>query len=359
MTDTAPAEASGVDLARVALRAALAAAKSAPRQRPRRTGASPSRQARSGGREPVALGAAVSRMIAEQGLETGAAGGQVRRTVLSQWDTIAPELQGKVQAVRYDDAARTLHLRPCSPAYRTQLVLHQKEIVARVNAVAGTGTVSCLEILRPGAPDPQVRAEGSPAALAPPPAARPAPDEQTEPRARDPRYLEALAAHQTGSSKAVGRRPTALPHATGPAEPGPATWLGHELCNGSPPNEPPSCEDAVGDLRDVGRQEAPVLVRLDELVEGSLVRVPQPVPVPFSGRSPDGDRPSGPSPSSAPTVGITLLVRPVKTTTATTTGQRPARLRDEFRIFGRSASARSSETPWAASSPTDPSTARY
>ncbi|MFD6658607.1 MFS transporter [Streptomyces parvus] len=76
-------------------------------------------------------------------------------------------------------------------------------------------------------------------------------------------------------------------------------------------------------------------MRLDELVEGSLVRVQQPVPVPSSGRSPDGDRPSGPSPSSAPTAGIALLVRPVKTTTATTTGQRPVRLRDEFRIFGR------------------------
>ncbi|WP_244297874.1 MFS transporter [Streptomyces griseoflavus] len=35
------------------------------------------------------------------------------------------------------------------------------------------------------------------------------------------------------------------------------------------------------------------------------------------------------------TVGIALLVRPVTTTTATATGQRPARLRDEFRIFGR------------------------
>ncbi|MFJ1789624.1 DciA family protein [Streptomyces anulatus] len=195
MTDTAPAAASGVDLARVALRAALAAAKSAPRQRPRRTGASPSRQARSGGREPVALGAAVSRMIAEQGLETGAAGGQARRTVLSQWDAIAPELKGKVQAVRYDDATRTLHLRPCSPAYRTQLTLHQKDIVARVNAAAGTGTVSCLEILRPGTPDSQMGAEG-PASLAPPPAPRPAPGEPPGPRARDPRYLEALAAHQ-------------------------------------------------------------------------------------------------------------------------------------------------------------------
>ncbi|CAM5533918.1 DUF721 domain-containing protein (plasmid) [Streptomyces californicus] len=159
MTDTAPAAASGVDLARVMLRAALAAAKSAPRQRPRRTGVAPSRQGRSGGREPVALGAAVSRMIAEQGLETGAAGRQVRRTVASQWDTIAPELQGKVQTVRYDDATRTLLLRPCSPSYRTQLTLHQKEIIARVNAVAATGRVTRLEILRPGTPDHQVRAE--------------------------------------------------------------------------------------------------------------------------------------------------------------------------------------------------------
>lgn len=196
MTDTAPVALSGVDLARVALRAALAAAKSAPRQRPRCTGAAPSRQGRSGGREPVALGAAVSRMIAEEGLETGAAGGQVRRTVLSQRDTIAPELQGKVQAVRYDDATRTLLLRPCSPSYRTQLTLHQKEIVARVNAVAGTGTVTCLEILRPGTPDHQVRAEGPPMPLARPPAARPAPGEPPVSRARDTRYLEALAAHQ-------------------------------------------------------------------------------------------------------------------------------------------------------------------
>lgn len=62
-------------------------------------------------------------MIAEPGPETGAAGGQTRRTVLSQWDTIAPELKGKVQAVRYDDATLTLHLRPCSPAYPTRLVL--------------------------------------------------------------------------------------------------------------------------------------------------------------------------------------------------------------------------------------------
>ncbi len=34
--------------------------------------------------------------------------------MLSQGDTIAPELKDKVQAVRHDDATRTLPLRPYS-----------------------------------------------------------------------------------------------------------------------------------------------------------------------------------------------------------------------------------------------------
>ncbi|ALU98515.1 hypothetical protein WQO_34310 (plasmid) [Streptomyces globisporus C-1027] len=74
--------------------------------------------------------------------------------------------------------------------------MHQNEIFARVNAAVGSGTVSCLEILRPGNPQYQVPAESSPASLAPPPVAGPAPGEPLVPRARDPRYLEALAAHQ-------------------------------------------------------------------------------------------------------------------------------------------------------------------
>lgn len=135
---TSTSTTSGVDLARVALRNARAAAKTAP-QKTRRTGAAtPSRQARSGGREPQTLGTAITRMVAERGLEAGATAGSVRRTVLCQWQHVAPELAGKVQAVRYDDATRTLHLRPCSPAYRTQLTLHQRQIVARVNAAAAT-----------------------------------------------------------------------------------------------------------------------------------------------------------------------------------------------------------------------------
>lgn len=194
---TSTSTTSGVDLARVALRNARAAAKTAP-QKTRRTGAAtPSRQARSGGREPQTLGTAITRMVAERGLEAGATAGSVRRTVLCQWQHVAPELAGKVQAVRYDDATRTLHLRPCSPAYRTQLTLHQRQIVARVNAAASPGTVACLEIPPPGVPDTQERPTPDPGLrLAPAPAARPTPDHPAGPRTKDPGYLAALTAHR-------------------------------------------------------------------------------------------------------------------------------------------------------------------
>ncbi|MEW9513767.1 DciA family protein [Streptomyces bacillaris] len=192
MSDT---PASGVDLARVALRNARAAAKASP-QKPRRTGAAPSRQGRSGEREPQPLGTAISRMMAERDLEAGAASGSVRRTVLSQWATIAPELHGKVQAVQYDAATRTLHLRPCSPAYRTQVTLYQRELVARVNATAGAGTVTALKILQPGT-DRQERLNYDPAVQSSAaPSVWPSADRPDALRPRDPRYLAALTAHQ-------------------------------------------------------------------------------------------------------------------------------------------------------------------
>ncbi|MFD8118621.1 DUF721 domain-containing protein [Streptomyces microflavus] len=187
---------SGVDLARAALRNARAAAKASP-QKPRRTGAAPSRQTRSGEREPQALGTAISRMMTERGLEAGAAAGTLRRTVLSQWATIAPELHGKVQAVQYDPVTRTLHLRPCSPAYRTQLTLYQRQIVDRVNATAGADTVAALKILSPGTTELQERLSPAPTAQSPAaPAVRSAADRRREARPRGAGYLAALTAHQ-------------------------------------------------------------------------------------------------------------------------------------------------------------------
>ncbi|WP_385625477.1 DUF721 domain-containing protein (plasmid) [Streptomyces sp. P8-A8] len=142
MTDTT----SGVDLARVALRAARAAAKTQP-QAKRRTGASAPRRSRGVGRDPLSFGQAISKMVAERGWELAAAGG----SILEQWPTIAPVLARQVAAVHYDDETRTLHLRPATPAYRTQLTLHQREIIAKVNTAVGPDTVRHLEILLPAA----------------------------------------------------------------------------------------------------------------------------------------------------------------------------------------------------------------
>ncbi|MFB7211077.1 DciA family protein [Streptomyces sp. NPDC056255] len=152
MTDTT----SGVDLARVALRAARAAAKAQPQPK-RRTGASTPRRSRGVGRDPLPFGQAISKMVAERGWELAAAGG----SILEQWPTIAPALAGKVAAVHYDDETRTLHLRPATPAYRTQLALHQREIIAKVNKAVGSDTVRQLEILLPAA----LTADHGPAAL--------------------------------------------------------------------------------------------------------------------------------------------------------------------------------------------------
>ncbi|MFJ8855658.1 DciA family protein [Streptomyces sp. NPDC102437] len=139
---------SGVDLARVALRNARAAAKAQPRPK-RRTGASASGRARTGGRDPLAFGDALARMVAERGWDTTAAAAATTSSVMNQWLVIAPELAGKVEAVRFDSTTRTLHLLPATPAYRAQLTLHQKQVIAKVNAVAGPDTVQHLQILLP------------------------------------------------------------------------------------------------------------------------------------------------------------------------------------------------------------------
>ncbi|MDK0524856.1 DciA family protein [Streptomyces sp. ML-6] len=198
---TGTTTASGVDLARVALQNALAAAKTRPSQPRRRTGAAASRRG-SDGRDPMGLGDAIKRMMTERGWNTAAAGG----SVLDQWPTIAPTLVGKVAAVRFDEETRTLHLRPVSPAYRTQLTLHQARFINQINAVVGPGTVHHLMLLAPGAvdaPGPGTAGAAVPhtPTPAPGPAARP-----EQPRPRHPGYLAALDAHRA----AGGASETAL-----------------------------------------------------------------------------------------------------------------------------------------------------
>lgn len=180
---------SGVDLARVALQNARAAARSQPQPK-RRMGASAPRRTRTGGREPVGFAAAIEQMMAERGWDMAAKGG----SILDQWLTIAPELAGKVAAVKFDDESRTLHLRPASQAYRLQLELHQRQIIGKVNAKVGDGTVHVLKILTPGAVDTPVPAPTSAADTADPRPVQPA--VPAAPKPKNPGYLAAIAAHQ-------------------------------------------------------------------------------------------------------------------------------------------------------------------
>ncbi len=183
---------SGADLARIALQTARAAAKSAPP--PKRTRTTTTRTQRSGGREPLPFADALSRMVAERGWATPAAAAATAGSVIDQRPAIAPELAGKVEAVRFETTTGTLHLRPATPAYRTQLTLHQKQIIAKVNASVGPDTVRQLEILRPAALTPPSDARAPASAAAPQPVAVSGelPARQETPDG----YREAIAAHR-------------------------------------------------------------------------------------------------------------------------------------------------------------------
>ncbi|MDK0525044.1 DciA family protein [Streptomyces sp. ML-6] len=195
MTDTTP---SGVDLARVALAAARAAAKSGPPPK-RRMGAAPSRRS-TNGRDPLPFAAAITQMMAERGWDMPAKGG----TILDQWPAIAPTLAGKVAAVRFDADTQTLHLRPVSPAYHTQLTLHQSQIIRQINATVGDSTVRNLTILAPGAVD--LVAQEPVTTTMPRTAA--AAKQPEQPRTKHPGYLAALAAHRaSGGAHETGLAP--------------------------------------------------------------------------------------------------------------------------------------------------------
>lgn len=143
MTDTAPA--SGVDLARAALAAARANAKNVPAQ-PQRKKPTRTRTARTGGRDPMGLASAITAMMTERGWEPPEPGG----SIIDQWPTIAPELVGKVAAERFEHDTGILHLRPTSPAYGTQLRLHEAQMLRTIQEKTGSRSVRGLRILAPG-----------------------------------------------------------------------------------------------------------------------------------------------------------------------------------------------------------------
>lgn len=140
MTDVQP---SGVDLARAALTAARAAAKTRPTQpqQKRRPTQKASRQ-RLG--DPMSFGTAINRLMTERGWEPPEQG-----SILDQWPAIAPELDGKVTAVRYEHDNGILHLQPVSPAYATQLRLFHAQILARIQQAPAGRAVRAIRVLAP------------------------------------------------------------------------------------------------------------------------------------------------------------------------------------------------------------------
>ncbi|WP_328888078.1 DUF721 domain-containing protein [Streptomyces sp. NBC_00316] len=160
-------EASGVDLARVALRAAKEQARArgaaAQQKKQARLGGGLRSGARADGRDPLPLGAAINRLITERGWETPAAVGGV----MGRWPQIVGEdLAKHCVPLRYDEDPdeRVLTVQCDSTAWATQLRLLAPQLVARLNADLGHGTVKLIKVLGPGGPQRRfgpLRAPGS------------------------------------------------------------------------------------------------------------------------------------------------------------------------------------------------------
>ncbi|MFB9515483.1 DUF721 domain-containing protein [Streptomyces purpureus] len=149
------AETSGVDLARVALRAAKEQAKArgaaAQQKKQAKRGGGLRSGARADGRDPMALGAAINRLITERGWETPAAVGGV----MGRWPQIVgDDLAKHCVPLKYDEEPdeRVLTVQCDSTAWATQLRLLAPRLVARLNEDLGQGTVRMIKVLGPGGP---------------------------------------------------------------------------------------------------------------------------------------------------------------------------------------------------------------
>ncbi|MFJ5547131.1 DUF721 domain-containing protein [Streptomyces sp. NPDC093225] len=144
-------EPSGVDLARQALFAAREAA------RARGQAAGAKKQARRGGlrsgaradgRDPMRLGAALDRLQTERGWDVPMA----VAGVMERWpEIVGEELARHCVPEKYDDDpdVRQLTVRCDSSAWMAQVRLLAPQLVARLNADLGQGTVRFLKVLPP------------------------------------------------------------------------------------------------------------------------------------------------------------------------------------------------------------------
>jgi len=147
-----PSEASGVDLARVALRAAKEQARQRGEQvREKREAKRHGLRsgARADGRDPVPLGAALNRLITERGWEAPAAVGGV----MGRWPQIVgPDIAAHCVPKQFEESAAVLTVQCDSTAWATQLRLLARQLVARLNHELGHGTVRVIKVLGPDVP---------------------------------------------------------------------------------------------------------------------------------------------------------------------------------------------------------------
>ncbi|RSO07402.1 DUF721 domain-containing protein [Streptomyces sp. WAC 05379] len=146
-------EPSGVDLARVALRAAKEQARArgdaAQQKKQARRGGGLRSGARADGRDPMALGSAINRLISERGWETPAAVGGV----MGRWPQIVGDDVAKhCVPEKYDEDERVLVVRCDSTAWATNLRLLAPTLVARLNEDLGHGAVRHIKVNGPGGP---------------------------------------------------------------------------------------------------------------------------------------------------------------------------------------------------------------
>ncbi|PWJ07932.1 DUF721 domain-containing protein [Streptomyces sp. NWU49] len=183
-------ETSGVNLARVALRAAMDAVRKNGGSQKAKMKPRAVRTVRRDGREPMGLGVAIGALVTERAWELPAAGATLRE----RWAAIAAELAGHVAAVSYDADSGQLTVCPESSAWATRARLEQTRIIAASNQSAGRTVVRTLRILAPGAvPVTEPTDDG------PEPEAAPVGPPRTRKTASDG-YRRALATYQEAAS---------------------------------------------------------------------------------------------------------------------------------------------------------------
>ncbi|MGW2583600.1 DciA family protein [Streptomyces virginiae] len=149
---------SGVDLARVALRAAREAAKKTG-ARTAKSKSRPARTVRRDGRAPMGLGEAFTALMAERGWDIPTAGAGL----CERWAALAPDLAEHVAAVSYDAERGELTLRPDSTTWATKARLEAPRIIADANRSARTDAVRTVRVLSPGPlPTPSTAADPDP-----------------------------------------------------------------------------------------------------------------------------------------------------------------------------------------------------